>query len=43
MLCFNNKTLERVKNDLSGYCICGENDSGLFIPKLVDETGYYRA
>mgnify|MGYP004663610323 FL=1 len=25
------QTLERVKNDLSGYCICGENDSGLFI------------
>lgn len=25
------QTLERVQNDLSGYCICGENDSGLFI------------
>jgi len=25
------QTLERVKADLQGYCICGENDSGLFI------------
>jgi hypothetical protein len=25
------QTLERVKTDLEGYCICGENDSGLFI------------
>lgn len=25
------QTLERVKNDLDGFCICGENDSGLFI------------
>lgn len=25
------QTLERVKADLSGFCICGENDSGLFI------------
>lgn len=25
------QTLERVKNDLKGFCICGENDSGLFI------------
>ena len=25
------QTLERVQNDLSGFCICGENDSGLFI------------
>lgn len=25
------QTLDRVKADLSGFCICGENDSGLFI------------
>ena len=25
------QTLERVKSDLEGFCICGENDSGLFI------------
>lgn len=25
------QTLERVKDDLDGFCICGENDSGLFI------------
>lgn len=25
------QTLERVKSDLAGFCICGENDSGLFI------------
>ena len=25
------QTLERVKSDLQGFCICGENDSGLFI------------
>ncbi|OIK07423.1 Z1 domain-containing protein [Bacillus sp. MUM 13] len=25
------QTLERVKNDLDGFCICGENDSGLFV------------
>lgn len=25
------QTLERVKVDLSGFCICGENDVGLFI------------
>lgn len=25
------QTLERVKTDLSGFCICGENDSRLFI------------
>lgn len=25
------QTLERVKADLDGFCICGENDSGLFI------------
>ncbi len=24
------QTLERVKSDLSGFCICGENDAGLF-------------
>ena len=25
------QTLERVQADLSGFCICGENDSGLFV------------
>ena len=25
------QTLDRVRNDLDGFCICGENDSGLFI------------
>ena len=25
------QTLDRVKSDLDGFCICGENDSGLFI------------
>lgn len=25
------QTLERVKDDLDGFCVCGENDSGLFI------------
>lgn len=25
------QTLERVRADLDGFCICGENDSGLFI------------
>lgn len=25
------QTLDRVKADLDGFCICGENDSGLFI------------
>lgn len=25
------QTLERVKADLEGFCICGENDTGLFI------------
>ena len=25
------QTLERIRDDLDGFCICGENDSGLFI------------
>lgn len=25
------QTLERVRDDMEGFCICGENDSGLFI------------
>ena len=29
------QTLERVKNDLDGFCICGENDSGLFIQNAL--------
>lgn len=33
------QTLERVKADLKGFCICGENDSGLFIEnRLVQPT-----
>ncbi len=33
------QTLERVKDDLDGFCICGENDSGLFIENsLVQPT-----
>jgi hypothetical protein len=29
------QTLERVKSDLTGYCICGENGSGLFIENML--------
>lgn len=29
------QTLERVKSDLDGFCICGENDSGLFIENCL--------
>lgn len=29
------QTFERVQNDLTGYCICGENDSGLFIQNAL--------
>ena len=25
------QTLERVRDDLSGFCVCGENDAGLFV------------
>ena len=25
------QTLDRVKADLDGFCICGENDSGIFV------------
>lgn len=33
------QTLERVKADLEGFCICGENDSGLFIEnRLMQPT-----
>ena len=33
------QTLERVKSDLDGFCICGENDSGLFIENsLIQPT-----
>ena len=31
------QTLERVKSDLKGFCICGENDSGLFIQNSLME------
>lgn len=31
------QTLERVKSDLHGFCICGENDSGLFIQNNLIE------
>lgn len=29
------QTLERVKADLPNFCICGENDSGLFIENML--------
>lgn len=29
------QTLDRVKSDLDGFCICGENDSGLFIENCL--------
>ena len=33
------QTLERVKEDLEGFCICGENDGGLFQENaLIDPT-----
>lgn len=33
------QTLERVRDDLDGFCICGENDSGLFVENsLVKPT-----
>ncbi len=31
------QTLERVRNDLEGFCICGENDSGLFVENCLKE------
>ena len=31
------QTLERVKSDLDGFCVCGENDSGLFIANELKE------
>lgn len=31
------QTLDRVKADLTGFCICGENDSGLFIQNSLME------
>lgn len=31
------QTLERVRSDLKGFCICGENDSGLFIQNSLME------
>ena len=31
------QTLDRVKNDLDGFCICGENDSGLFIENQLQK------
>ena len=31
------QTLDRVKSDLDGFCICGENDSGLFIDNCLKE------
>lgn len=31
------QTLDRVKADLTGFCICGENDSGLFIRNSLME------
>lgn len=33
------QTLERVQSDLDGFCICGENDSGLFVENsLIQPT-----
>lgn len=31
------QTLDRVKSDLTGFCVCGENDSGLFIQNSLME------
>ena len=31
------QTLERVRSDLEGFCICGENDSGLFIENCLKD------
>ena len=31
------QTLERTKSDLEGFCICGENDSGMFIENCLKE------
>lgn len=31
------QTLERVRTDLDGFCICGENDAGLFIENSLLE------
>lgn len=31
------QTLDRVKSDLDGFCICGENDSGLFIENCLKD------
>lgn len=31
------QTLERVKSDLEGFCICGENDSGEFIKNSLQK------
>lgn len=31
------QTLDRVKDDLTGFCVCGENDSGLFIQSNLKE------
>lgn len=31
------QTIDRVKADLTGFCVCGENDSGLFIQNSLME------
>jgi len=31
------QTLDRVKADLDGFCVCGENDSGLFIQNSLQQ------
>ena len=31
------QTLDRVKADLDGFCVCGENDSGLFIENSLEK------
>ena len=30
------QTFDRVKSDLEGFCVCGENDSGLFIENCLE-------
>ncbi len=31
------QTLDRVRSDLDGFCICGENDTGLFVENCLQE------
>ena len=36
------QTLDRVKSDLEGFCICGENDARLFAGEQSYTAGNYR-